>query len=348
MRADHRAEHRDSNQLGDGGDWREQHGKRLALAYILFKLIAAVIALVLFPFVTPLLIRASSNIDGVTLLAAYHTAYNIVGVAVLLPVIDKFTQFVERILPERSSPLTRGLDHAALATPIVAVEAVRRTVARALATMCGSVEATLVAAGGGMAPPRKDAISVAEAAAALRQAQVFLSDVSGPPETGGEQRRLTATLHALDHAARLSEIADGGQELKTTSSEPEDMRAAQLCAGAMRDAAEVAGEIAALSAAGDRTAPIEPPRGMSGSSDTAFDRLVASTAEALVRLEHCARTLGELRDAHRSATLGAVAAGALTADQAIVRVDKVRRLEMLAHHAWRSTVQLVGYEPHQH
>ena len=47
--------------------------KRLALAYVLFKAIAAVIALVLFPIVTPLLVRASRTIDGVTLLAAYHT-----------------------------------------------------------------------------------------------------------------------------------------------------------------------------------------------------------------------------------------------------------------------------------
>src|SRR3974390_2082520 len=48
--------------------------KRLALAYILFKVIAAVIALVLFPITIPLLVRASSAVDGVTLLAAYHTA----------------------------------------------------------------------------------------------------------------------------------------------------------------------------------------------------------------------------------------------------------------------------------
>src|SRR6516165_3138110 len=51
--------------------------KRLAIAYVLFKLIAAVIALVLFPIVTPLLVRASSTIDGATLLAGYHTAYNV-------------------------------------------------------------------------------------------------------------------------------------------------------------------------------------------------------------------------------------------------------------------------------
>ena len=107
------------------------------------------IALALFPVVTPLLVRASSTIDGATLLAGYHTAYNIVGVMVLLPLIDSFTRLVERILPERGSPLTRCLDPSALATPIVAVEAVRRTIARALVAVCSSIEPTLAAASRG-------------------------------------------------------------------------------------------------------------------------------------------------------------------------------------------------------
>jgi phosphate:Na+ symporter len=55
----------------------------------------------LFSISTPLLIRASSTIDGVTLLAGYHTAYNVVGVVVLLPLIDRFTRFVERVLPDQ-------------------------------------------------------------------------------------------------------------------------------------------------------------------------------------------------------------------------------------------------------
>jgi len=119
--------------------------KRLALAYILFKLIAALIALTLFPVTIPLLVRASKTIDGVTLLAGYHTAYNVVGVAVLLPLIHSFTSFVERIMPERGSPLTRCLDPAALVTPIAAEEAVRRTVARSLGTKCGSIGEALTA-----------------------------------------------------------------------------------------------------------------------------------------------------------------------------------------------------------
>lgn len=70
--------------------------KRLALAYILFKLIAAAIALVLFPVTIPLLVRASDSIGGVTLLAAYHTAYNVIGVLVLLPVINGFKRWLRK------------------------------------------------------------------------------------------------------------------------------------------------------------------------------------------------------------------------------------------------------------
>jgi hypothetical protein len=55
-----------------------------------------------------------------------------------------------------------------------------------------------------------------------------------------------------------------------------------------------------------------------------------------------AKTLGEQRQAHRTATLSAVAAEELAADEAIARVDTVRRLEALAHHAWRSAAQLIG------
>ncbi len=54
--------------------------KRLALAYVLFKVIAAIIALVAFPFTAALMGRLAGALDGTTLLAAYHTAYNVVGV----------------------------------------------------------------------------------------------------------------------------------------------------------------------------------------------------------------------------------------------------------------------------
>jgi len=308
--------------------------KRLAIAYVLFKLIAAVIALVLFPIVTPLLVRASSTIDGATLLAGYHTAYNVVGVMVLLPVIDRFTRLVERILPERGSPLTRCLDPSALATPIVAAEAVRRTIARALVAVCSSVEPTLAAASRGEPiRPGKDFIS--QAANALRQAQVFLSDVAGPPDSDDEQRRLTSTLHALDHASRLAETASGAIDFGTVRGGPDDVRAGQLCANAMRSAALVAGEVAAPHDI------IQSRRVTALGADATSGAAEVSTEEALVQLERCATELQEMQRSYRSTTLGAVANGTLSTDAAIVRVDTLRSLEALAHHAWRSAAYLI-------
>jgi phosphate:Na+ symporter len=312
--------------------------KRLALAYILFKLIAALIALALFPVTIPLFVRASQAIDGVTLLAGYHTAYNIVGVAVLLPLIDRFIVFVERILPEHRSPLTRCLDPAALVTPIAAEEAVRRTVARSLGTMCGSIGEALTPTDPGTAVrARKDAVSVTEASDALRQAQEFMSEVSGPPESQEEQERLTSTLHALDHASRLAEVAGEKGEFESAPSGSEDVRATELCAEAMRNAVLIAGEVGALPDAPKQAAPVEV---LDAEKEVVADG--APTEQAMVQLEHCAQTLGEMQRAHRKMTLSSVAGGELSADEAIARVETVRHLEALARHAWRSAAHLVG------
>jgi phosphate:Na+ symporter len=289
--------------------------QRLALAYILFKVIAAAIALALFPVTIPLLYHAAQTIDPVTLIAGYHTAYNVVGVAVLLPLVNRFTQFVERILPDRGSPLTRTLDRAALLTPLAAEEAVRRTVARSLAAICGSI---------GVALAEKRAVSVTEAGEALHQAQAFISEASGPPESPQEEQRLTCTLHALDHASRLAEVAGGKSEFGSLSVGSEDVRATALCAEAMRNAGLIAGDVGAL--------PDEP------------HHAAAVDQEALPQLENAAKTLGELQQRYRKETLSSVAAGALNADEAIARVDTFRWLEALARHAWRSAAYLT-YQP---
>lgn len=287
--------------------------KRLALAYILFKVIAALIALVLFPITTRLLVRASTRVDGVALLAAYHTAYNVVGVAVLLPLIDSFTRFVERILPERRSPLTRPLDPAALETPLAAEEAVRRTVARSLGTICDAVDAALTTG---------RAVSVGLAGDALREAREFISEASGPPESEQEQERLISTLHALDDTSRLAEIAGEKGDLGWEAGESEDVRARELCVEAMRSAALIADEAGKARAEKQET-----------ENDT-------SIAQARGQLEGCAKALRDLRPAHRRATLSAVATGTVSADEAMTRVDIVRRLEALARHAWLSVKNL--------
>ena len=307
--------------------------KRLALAYILVKLIAAAIALVLFPLVIPLLTRASSTIDGVTLLAGYHTAYNVVGVAVVMPLMGKFTQFVERILPERGSPLTRCLDPSALATPIIAVEAVRRTVARTVVALCNSLDVRLASLSRGEALHRgKDVIPFSELTDALRQAQEFISGMDGPLESKDDQRRLTSTLHALHHASRLVETTGEEGGFETAIGDPGGVRAVKLCAEVMRSTALMAGAIIEPARADGQMASPELPEPPSDVSNT----------RVILQLEHWAKELGDVQRSHRSATLSAAAGGELTATEAMGRVDTVRRLAALAHHAWRTAAHLTG------
>ena len=104
---------------------------------------------------------------------------------------------------------------------------------------------------------------------------------------------------------------------------PDDARAGQLCADAMRSAVSVAGEFEALPIIAQSSQVTPASRGTDAMSGTA----TVSAEEALAQLKRCANELVELRPIHRSTTLGAVANGTLTADAAIVRVDTLRNLE---------------------
>jgi phosphate:Na+ symporter len=301
--------------------------KRLALAYVLFKVIAALIAIVAFPFTAALMKVFAAAVDGTTLLAAYHTAYNVVGVAVLLPATQWFTRIVERLLPSKQTALQRALDPSALASPVIAVETARRVVAEILTTTAASVSAVL---SGGARPGPQD---TAAAADALEEVRDFLSELKEPPETEAERLRMTSTLHALDHASRLVEVmADSGLPGQPAGA-PHDLRAADLCIQAMRAAQVIGGSITSESALSAQAAPI----GWSVSSEV---------AAALAEVEGAARELGALQRDHRAATLGSVAPGKLTAADAFARIDAARQLDRIAHHAWRSAAHLLGRGAH--
>jgi phosphate:Na+ symporter len=301
--------------------------KRLALAYVLFKVIAALIAIVAFPFTAALMNAFAASVDGMTLLAAYHTAYNVVGVAVLLPATQWFTGIVERLVPSKQTALQRALDPSALASPVIAVETARRVVADVLAKTAASVSTALSHGAGATAQ------DTAAAAAALKEVRDFLSELKEPPEAEDERLRMTSTLHALDHAIRLVEVvADGGFPGQAAGA-AHDLRAAELCTQAMRAAHAVGGSISAEAALSAQAAPI----GWSVSQEV---------AAALAEVADAARELDALHRDHRAATLVSVAPGGLTAADAFARIDAARRLDRIAHHAWRSAAHLVGRGAH--
>jgi len=305
--------------------------KRLAVAYIAFKLIAALIAIALFPFATPAIVRAAQAFDATTLLAFYHTAYNVIGVGVLLPLMGPFTRAIERIVPERGSPFTKYLDPASLRSPMVAVEAVRRAIGRVLETLgLAAASALEGAAGGKPAHPVLDETTLAQASDGVRQATAFLSRSDPPPSEEGHAW-FTSTVHALDHANRLADAIVALAKTGVAADGPEEQRAAALCAQSMHGAAGIAARLAVAA----------------GPAHAADDELAQTTAgqagapgDVAQNIERAAKSLAELRATHRRTTLDKVAAGELTANEAMARVDGVALMSRLAHHAWRAVTHL--------
>jgi phosphate:Na+ symporter len=294
--------------------------KRLALAYVLFKVIAALIAIATFPFMAALMRSLASTLDGTTLLAAYHTVYNVVGVVVLLPATRWFTRVVERLLPSKETTVERVLDPSALDNPVIAIEAARRVVADALRRLTASMPALLSGSAGDV---RQDG---AAAGAALEEVRDFLSELHESPETDAERQRMTSTLHALDHAARLVEIIQAGLPAPMACCDP---RATTLCDEAIRGAQAVSSSIVGEGALSDRAAPI----GWSMS---------AEVEAALERADNAARQLDGMQRDYRAATLASAASGQSTAADAFARIDAARTLERAAYHAWRSAAHLAG------
>jgi len=296
--------------------------KRLAVAYMLFKIIAALIAILAFPFTAELMKALAASIDGTKLLAAYHTAFNCVGVAVLLPATTWFTSLVERLLPSRETALERTLDPSALGNPVVAVEAARRVVADVLETIATSISGDLP---GG---PGATAQDVELAAGALEEVRDFLSELRDPPETESERFRMTSTVHALDHTTRLVEILRG-EDLEVASGAAYDPDAVFLSQRAMSAAHLIAGSITAEA-------------GLSAGAGTIGWAVPAELDAVLAEAEATARELAALQRAQRTTLLASVAPGRLTAAEALARIDAARKLERIAYHIWRAAAHLLG------
>jgi phosphate:Na+ symporter len=289
----------------------------------MFKIAAALIAILAFPLTTVLMRALVRAVDGMTLLAAYHTAYNVAGVMVILPVTQGFTRLVERMLPSRQTALQRALDPSALASPVIAIETARRVVADLLTTSAASVGAIM--SGG----PDPAASAAAKSAATVEAVRDFLSALKQPPETEAERLRMTHTLHALDHVSRLVSVLGTGGLSGPATELHSDARTADLCARAMRAAQAVGASITSEAALSTQA----------GSIDWDVSTEIAAAVE---ELENAAKVLDARQRGRRATILASVAPGALTTADALAEIDAERRLARVFYHAWRAATHLLG------
>ncbi len=284
--------------------------KRTALAHVSFNLATGLIAVVLLPLFLWGLGRAQVwfGLDaGAMSLAAFHTSYIAVGVAIFLPFAGRFARVIERLLPDRGPALTRHLDNTVLRAPAVALEATRRalrdTAAETFEVLRTGLAGGAGTAGGGEAKEQ-----------ALRQAmeavEAFFARI--PPMTEDEpiSRRRVAQVHAIDHLTRL----------QARLAPPAGVRRA-LADARSQPALDLARAILA-----------EGSRGLRGEAN----------AESLAKVERMANDLVALRREGRPEILRQTANGASEPTRALELLDAMRWLDRVGYHTWRISRYLAG------
>ncbi len=282
--------------------------RRTAMAHILFNLITAAIALLVFPVLMPLTLGVAGEGDPATAIALFHTTFNLLGVALLFPVLPAFSRLVERMVKEDTPSLTRHLDRTVGAIPTVAVEAARQaTIATALRLFTRLAETVRPRRVGGVEKRMIDSGPDEEAGEALSEIRRFMGTVRSPNEAAPEFERHLSVLHALDHLDRIRSALDSA-----------DGAPLPWVEGPL---AETAAALAAL-------------------LDSDEDGLVDQPHPSAEEFAHVSHRLADLRKARRSEVLKRTAEGKVSPEDAQKEIEWAKRLDRLAYHVWRSVHHL--------
>lgn len=286
--------------------------KRTALAHVLFNSFAGVLGILLLPLYRRGLGWADAwmgGIDAATAIAAFHTGFNLVAVALVLPVIGSFAALVVRLLPERGPALTRNLDASVRAVAPVAVEAARRTTIDTAAVLVDAARRLLR----GEAPLRTAREALETVDAALGEVRRFLGAVRTADTGSVEHQRHLSVLHAIDHLDRLVDALRDDAPRLVLAREP------RLQVLAEDLAARLGAPLAWLRGERERS-PLEEVREMS-------------------------RIMAEHRRTQRPIVMAETATGALDPDVALAQLDAMRWLDRLGYHVWRTLEHLAAEEP---
>ncbi len=284
--------------------------KRTALAHVTFNLATGLVAVVLLPLFLWALGQAQQHLGvepGATSLALFHTAFIAVGVIIFLPFVDRFSAWIERVLPERGPLLTRHLDDTVLNVPAVALEATHRALIETACETFGALRDRLADRW-----QWRDENRAAQIWAALEQIQKFQAQI--PPLADGEpmSQARVAQMHAIDHLVRLQ------SSLRPPAALIEILTHDRLCESLAKTQS-----ILSLADAG-----------LHGRAPAAWLEQVERMAEELV----------ERRRQDRPDVLWQTAHGEWDPAQALQVLDAMRWIDRVGYHVWRICNYLGGAE----
>lgn len=273
--------------------------KRTALAHVVFNLVTGLIALAILPLVMIAMqafLARYPDTQAVTLLAAFHTFFIALGVVLFLPLVGRFSGWLERSVPDVGPRLTRHLDRSLKAAPAVAIGATRRALVDTALELFELLHRGLVNQRWDV-PPN-------DIREALEEIQRYLADLpidaSHPSTT---QSRLDQ-LHTIDHLLRLSTRVQPTYAVRRLLGDVQLREPVEQC----RDQLAIALGIL----------------------------IDADGSDQLPLLESIAQNLAVHRHDRRPQVIRETAIGERPPTEALQLLDAYRWLDRVAHHTWRT------------
>jgi phosphate:Na+ symporter len=281
--------------------------RRTAVAHIVLNAFSGLIALLMLPLYRELLLGLTDRgvLGAAESIALFHTSFNLVGVAILLPLSRRYTDLITRLVPDRGPRLTRFLGADVARVPAVAVEAARRVVVEVAAVAVAGARSMLLS--GALREPERRNLEAARGA--VRETRSFLAGVRSSPELEAEYRQHLNLLHAIDHAERLIDaLQEQPRPGWTESGSPLGSVAAEAADALVET-------LAWLELGADGPAPGLAP---------------------------VSRSIAERRRAQRPQIMALTAAGRVDPHSGLEILDAMRWIDRVLYHAWRAAHHLAG------
>ena len=182
--------------------------RRTGFSHTIYNLFTAVAALLMLTPYTWFLDSAMPDLindSPAFALVGFHTLFNVVALAIVLPVAGQFAWLMEKLVPERDTGLARRLDKRLLAEPQAAHAALEATLREEFDYMLRGVEQKLKDGTFPLYPPLR------QVRQELQDTRDFIDEMNrqqpGANHPAGDmvglRQQVTTAIHALDHMRRM-------------------------------------------------------------------------------------------------------------------------------------------------
>ena len=176
--------------------------KRTGFSHVIYNLMTGVGALILltpYTMVWEALAPGQLIENAEIALVAFHTAFNTLGVIVVLPFTRQFARMMQALITDRADAYTQNLDRSLLKEPDVALTATQASIHTELLALLKHLKAILDE------QSQRDMVNLSDLQSALDETHAYVDLIHLEKDNTGSWKTLMAVVHTLDHMQRLHE-----------------------------------------------------------------------------------------------------------------------------------------------